>query len=75
MSTTPISNPDARAISATVSPGRMWPRFEFFDKGHRVGGRCGVAVPVDGDHGVVPGLSPKDADILAMPLRIARAEV
>ena len=55
----PISNPDAKAINATVSPGRIWRGFKFFYEGDSVGGGGGVAVPVDGDHGVVPGLSPK----------------
>ena len=51
----PISRPDARAISAIVSPGRMFPAFEFLDERDRVGGRCGVAVSVDGDNGIVSG--------------------
>ena len=50
-------------------------RFEFFDKGHGVGRRCRVAVAIDGDDGVVPGTLAERCRNLAMPLRIARAEV
>ena len=38
------------------------PCFEFFHEGYNMRRRRGVAVAVDRDHGVVPGLSPNESE-------------
>ena len=71
----PISNPDAKAINATVSPGRIWRRFEFFYEGDLWVVEAVLPYRSTGDHGIVGGGSLRSRPTSwPSPWRIARAK-
>lgn len=63
----PISNP-CQGDQRNRLTGPDMAGFKFFYEGDRVGGGGGVAVSVDGDHGIVPGALSEVGGHLGHPL-------